>query len=299
MTAREHADIDEWIRAASADPIEHRRRQAVEVLIRAISTNSAMRETLYLKGGALMNILYNSPRLTTDIDFTTLALRDGFRDRIVAALNHDMNLAALDLRYTRFRYQVQTTEMRPPQPEFPWPTLLMTIGFATRGSREETMLARGQSPWTLRVDISFNETVYDSQEIEITDPIREPGADPHTSIILAYSPLEVIAEKLRAILQQKIRNRYRRQDIYDIARLASARPLTPAQFSKVFEIFLAKCRDREIEPTIDMIGDRELYQRSRERYGEMRLDRGGSSFDFEADFAQVAAFYRAMPWPSA
>ena len=64
----------------------------------------------------------------------------------------------------------------------------------------------------------------------------------------------------------------------------------------VHEILVAKCQSRDIEPTRDMIDDQELYERSRERYAEMRLDRGDSPLDFEADYRSVADFYHSMPW---
>jgi predicted nucleotidyltransferase component of viral defense system len=298
MTERQHADIEEWINAASANPAERRRRQAAEILIATISTNPDLKNLLYLKGGMLMNLVYASPRMSGDIDFTTPAPPEGFETQITESLNRAMNPAAADLGYTRHIFKVQTTEMRPPQLDFPWPTLLMTIGYAERGTSQETLLAQGRSSLVLHVDISFNEPVYNWEEIEIRGAAigANEGHTKETPVILAYSVYELVAEKLRAILQQRKRNRYRRQDIYDIARILSIRPFTSEQTNTVHEILVAKCQSRDIEPTRDMIDDQELYERSRERYAEMRLDRGDSPLDFEADYRSVADFYHSMPW---
>lgn len=173
----------------------------------------------------------------------------------------------------------------------------MSIGFADKGSSQEKKLALGQAANALHIDISFNEPVYDWQEVEIRsgsgvgDPEEEEAA-----VILAYSVHELMAEKLRAIVQQKIRNRYRRQDIYDIARILSQRSLTADEVAKVFSIFLEKCRNRDIAPTRGMMDDRELYERSREKYAEMKFDQMSVSLDFEADFAMIVGLYQSMPW---
>lgn len=292
--------IADWIGKAAANPVEHHRRQAVEVLVQAISNTAEMRDILYLKGGALMNIVYGSPRATADVDFTTSAPRSDLEGRIAALFDREMRLSAIDLGYTGLIFRVQGTEMRPPDEEFPWPTLRVKIGFASKGTPQEERLATGQAANVLRIDISFNEAVYDWQRIEIQTGEPDPygAGDAQTATILAYSIYELIAEKLRAIVQQKIRNRYRRQDIFDIARLVSSHAFTEAEVARIYGIFLPKCRSRGIEPTRDMIDDPELHARSRERYGELRLDAGGAPLEFEADFQAVADLYRSMPWPA-
>lgn len=289
--SRIQVDIENWIEAAAADPIERHRRQAVEILIKAISSTRSIRDTLFLKGGTLMNLAYASPRTTADIDFTAIANREHFEKNFTAHLDKEMDLAALDLGYSQFIFRVQSSEMRPPGGDFPWPTLRMSIGFAEKTSGQAKRLAKGLASRTLKVDISFGESVYDWQEVEIR------SGDEDGTVILAYSVYELVAEKLRAIIQQKIRNRYRRQDIFDIARIVSDRRFTQDEAVKIFEIFLQKCATRDIAPARGMIDDAELVERSRQHYGDLRLDTGGGALDFEADFEAVATFYRTMPWP--
>ncbi|MGQ9369400.1 nucleotidyl transferase AbiEii/AbiGii toxin family protein [Azospirillum sp. ST 5-10] len=293
---RLRVDIGEWIEAKAAHPVEHRRRQAIDVLIRAIAEAGDIRDTLFLKGGTLMNLAYGSSRVTTDIDFTTTAPPEGFDRQIETILDRHMTLAALDLGYTHLLFRVQSSEMRPPQPEFPWPTLRMSIGYAEKGGSQERRLVERGAANVLHVDISFNEPVYDWQEVEIADGGDPAWPDEGNPTILAYSVHELVAEKMRAIVQQKVRDRYRRQDIYDIARVVSQRRFTPGELAKIHAIFLTKARSRNFEPTSDMMDDSELRERSRRRYDEMRFDRTGAALDFEADFAAVASLYRSLPW---
>ena len=58
----------------------------------------------------------------------------------------------------------------------------------------------------MRVECSFNEVINNIEVLEIS-----PGR-----ALNAYTLSDVIAEKFRALIQQPIRNRYRRQDVYDI-----------------------------------------------------------------------------------
>lgn len=298
---RSRVDIGDWIDAKAGHPVEHRRRQVVDVLIKAIANAAVLRDALFLKGGALMNLVYRSPRMTTDVDFTTVAPRDGFERCIADTLDREMSLAALDLGYTHLLFRIQNTEMRPPQPDFPWPTLRLNIGFAERGGPQERRLSIGQAAHVLHVDISFNEPVFDWQEVEIhsdggNDGTSGTGDENTGAVILAYSVHELVAEKLRAIIQQNLRNRYRRQDIYDVARILSICIFDDGERRRIFEIFLAKSRSRDIEPTRGMIDEPELYERSREQYDDMAFDHMGGRLDFHADFTVVAAFYRSLPW---
>src|SRR5690606_24880128 len=63
----------------------------------------------------------------------------------------------------------------------------------------------GKAVNIVNIDYSFNEQSFHKEIIKID------GAE-----FEAYSIIELVAEKIRAILQQKTRNRNREQDIYDL-----------------------------------------------------------------------------------
>lgn len=81
----------------------------------------------------------------------------------------------------------------------------MRIAFVSEWTGGNRALAR-------RLDVSLNEPICAAQLIEI-----DPGLQLRVATIE-----DIIAEKLRALLQQPIRNRQRRQDLLDIAVLLQA-----------------------------------------------------------------------------
>ncbi|TPW26971.1 nucleotidyl transferase AbiEii/AbiGii toxin family protein [Martelella alba] len=94
-----------------------------------------------------------------------------------------------------------------PERESAAPALMLSIGYATRGPTDELRLAQGKSTCIVEIDISGKEKVINAADVTIEEPDVS---------IRAYRLEEIIAEKLRAIVQQVKRNRDRRQDIFDI-----------------------------------------------------------------------------------
>ena len=64
-------DITSWIDRARSDPQAYLERQATEVFLTAIALAPTYKDKIFLKGGILMGIRYDSPRQTADLDFTT------------------------------------------------------------------------------------------------------------------------------------------------------------------------------------------------------------------------------------
>ena len=236
-----------------------------------------------------MNLLYESPRMTQDVDFTTTLPQEGFTDSFEQAIEKQMAVAAADLGYVSQRFRVQSMVFEPPG-DRSWPTLRVKIGLAKKGTGQEKRLDKGTAANVLKIDISFNEEVHDWQKIVVAD-----GQENTT--LLAYSIYQQIAEKLRAIIQQPVRNRYRRQDIFDIARIAAHRTFDDMEKRQIFDLFMKKSLEREIQPTREMISHPELYTRSKEHYHQLSMDSGNTALDFDRDFEIVRQFYLDLPWP--
>jgi predicted nucleotidyltransferase component of viral defense system len=164
--------------------------------------------------------------------------------------------------------------------------LKLKIGYALRGSRQQKRFERGQSPHTLAVDISFREPIGAIQIVKLGD---------HGGFVRAYSLLDLIAEKMRALLQQKLRNRFRRQDIYDIDALLSRFSLEQDEKAELHELFLKKCVARNIKPELESLSDPEVIRRARDDWDTLALEIGSVTV-FEDCFARVDAFYRSLPW---
>ena len=93
-------NIGEWIDKAKADPHAYLERQATEVFLTALGMLETYSHKVFLKGGILMGIVYQSPRQTGDIDFTTImAPEPGIAEDIAEALSGVFPRAAAELGY--------------------------------------------------------------------------------------------------------------------------------------------------------------------------------------------------------
>lgn len=285
-------DVAAWVERARRDPVGHFERQATEVVLNAIGMTGPLGNKILLKGGALMGVVYRSPRQTADLDFTTsLQPTAGVDAEIIAALNEALPHAAVQLGYPDIVSKVQSARRLPRVDRFidaDFPALKIKIGYAHRGSTQERALAIQQCANVIELDISFNEPV------SFVETVKLGSAGPSISV---YSLIDLIAEKTRALLQQKYRRRNRRQDVYDIALLLKQFPLDHNERNLLHKVLLEKCRSRRIEPTIDSISDPEIVQRAQMEWGTLELELGEVP-EFENCFKSVESFYRSLPWSS-
>jgi predicted nucleotidyltransferase component of viral defense system len=277
-----------WVERARADPIAYAQRQAVEVTLNAIAMTADLKEKLFLKGGVLMGLAYDSPRQTADIDLTAaFEVSPDIDDKIRGLLDGAFPRAAARLGYADLIIKVHSIA-RQPKAIFEtasFPALKIKIAFARRGTPQEVALNKGMMPGKIEVDISFNEPLRQIQVLGLTG-----GAE-----LLAYDLVELMAEKYRAMLQQKERNRNRRQDVYDLDRLIDGRKFTQEVLTQILKVFVAKCQSRNIEPTIDSLDDAEVRSRSAADWQTMQLEIGTLP-EFDGCYSRVSNFYRALPW---
>ena len=135
-------DILKWVNRARVDEETHRQRQVTEIILHAIARELKLNEKLCLKGGVLMGLAYDSPRQTSDIDFSFATAdspdqntADTFRNLLNDALPH----AAATLGYTDLVVRVQSIEGLPGNryPDADFPALKLKIAYAKRGSSQE------------------------------------------------------------------------------------------------------------------------------------------------------------------
>jgi hypothetical protein len=287
ITEQKTIDILAWVEKAKTDPVKYRQRQITEILLAAIILSKNLHGNVYLKGGVLMNLAYESPRSTGDVDFTTTVNPEQYSEIFKDELDISLARAASRLGYTDINCRVQTIRPQPRQfPDAKAPALRITIGSAIRNTPEEQRLIAGHAPAVLHVDISFSEPV------ERTEIIlwNNPGG------IAAYSLVEIIAEKLRALLQQKTRNRFRRQDIYDVAHLLEKFPLDDVEGAEVLRIMKIKSEARDITPEMESLSDPEIADRARKNWDTMQEELEEPLPDFDERFSIVERFYRGLPW---
>lgn len=283
-------DISNWIERARLNPQVYLERQATEIILVALSLSDSYSDNVFLKGGTLMGLCYGSPRQTADLDFTTsLEPKKREIDQIRAELDVALVRAAANRGYPDLICRVQSVKLKPKPESFEkssFPALDMTIAYAKRGSREEKRLNAGQCPSTISADVSFNEPVQGIQIICL-----EPGGPQ----VPAYSLVDLIAEKIRALLQQTVRNRYRRQDVYDLALLIEQFSFDNDEKTYLLEVLLITCRSRNIEPDKDSISNPDIVSRAKSEWRSLSLELEELP-DFDDRFSIVETFYRSLPW---
>jgi hypothetical protein len=168
--ASKSLDLSSWIEKARSGTAAYRDRQVTDILLTAVAMTPSLRQKLFLKGGLLMSLAYQSPRMTSDIDFTTPERPEDFIASIEAEINKALARAIAKLGYNTLVCKVQRIERRPRKDLFldaQFPALQMTIGSAERGTREEEHFNIGQASRVLKVEVSFNEPVEDLDELHI------------------------------------------------------------------------------------------------------------------------------------
>ena len=285
-------DVRAWVDAARADPTLYRDRQVTEIVLTAIGLAPSLNTSLVLKGGAVMALAFKSNRVTGDVDFSSIAEPAEFAEKAVAELNDLLPRAAINLGYLNLVCRVQTVK-KMPRPlnfeEHEFPALLLRIGSALRGTKEEPRLAEGKASRVLDIEISFRDQVYAFQELNLT------GAG---VAVRAFTIHEIIAEKMRALLQQPIRNRNRRQDVYDIAYLIDGHGLSDADKQTILNTLVEKCRTRGITVLQTSIDDPEVKRRAEADWNTLALELGDLPA-FEERFTMMRDLYVSLPWQDA
>lgn len=283
-------NIADWVERAKTDPVAYLERQATEVFLATLAMTKPYCQQVFLKGGILMGVVYGSPRQTGDIDFTTtLDPQPGIAEELSEALNSNFPRASAELGYPDLMCQVQSCKYFPKGDAFPkndGPAVKLSVGYAIRGSRQEKHFHDKRSPTRLEIDISFKEPVGAIQIVRTA--ACEDGFG-------AYSLYDLMAEKLRALLQQEKRNRYRRQDIYDLDVLIDGFPLDATERQILLERLIEKCHARGIEPTAEALSNPEIIRRAKADWKSNQLEISDLP-DFDSCFARVNAFYLSLPW---
>lgn len=283
-------DIPAWVERAKNDPVKHFQRQAAEITLNTIALTSPLNEQLVLKGGILMGLAYGSPRQTSDIDLSAALVAEPEIDKKIAKmLDESFPKVAASLGYTDVILRTHSVKKKP-KPSFfaeaSFPALKMKVAYAERGTKDADSMQAGKPINSMfEIDISFNEPMKQTQILSL-----DGGGD-----LLAYDMEGLIAEKYRAMLQQVVRNRSRRQDVYDLYILINHEEIKATDPSKLLESFITKCRSRDIEPDIKSLNSTELYERSAKDWHTMELEIGDLP-DFDDAFEVVRDFYRSLPW---
>ncbi|NIF21602.1 nucleotidyl transferase AbiEii/AbiGii toxin family protein [Candidatus Pantoea multigeneris] len=280
--------IEEWVAEAPADRVTF--RQAVHIVLQAIAESEYLQPKMIMKGGILLGIRYRSSRFTEDIDFSTsMRLAEIDKDTFRNELNEALQVASAELPY-QVTCSVQSLNIQPRDAEnATFPAFLLRIGYGRNNNDGEMRrLREGQSPHTVKIDYSLNEHSLAVDHITLADD----------NDLLAYSFTDLVAEKIRSVMQQVVRNRSRRQDIYDLNLLLGSVDVDDQDRLLILTSLLDKSAGRLetgfVHPgTLDR---KDIRARSLQEYALLRSEVAGELPDFDTAFDAIAAFYRSLPW---
>lgn len=281
--------LKEWVEDAP-DGRQRELRQAVHTVLLAVTQFRQAGLQAVMKGGILLAVEYDGDRYTKDVDFSTGArVNEIPPERFEAVLNAALAEAAERLDYG-LDCRVQSRALIPPGEDKSWPTLQIKVGYAPlTDSGRHGRLGRGQATTVVAVEISYNEVITGSEWIELGDGVT----------VEVSTLVDLVAEKFRAMLQQPVRNRVRRQDAYDLyCLLESHGAELEAQAGAVRSALIAKAEGRGVRVHRDALRDAEVERRSREEYPQLANEIRRELPAFDEVYGQVRGYYESWPWGS-
>ena len=278
-------NLPEWVRNSPSG--DEGFRQAVHIILDTIAEDSRLSELLCLKGGILMALHYESQRHTTDIDFSTdKAFSLEAEEEIKALIERRLAEAADRMPYDT-ECRLQRWKVQPGRDKT-FVTIQMKVGYAARSTKEHARLLNGSAARTVSIDYSYLESIPQFEEISI-------GSD---GVLRVYAIQTLVAEKIRSLLQQPIRGRNRRQDVFDLHHLLNTRQELYSQEYKdtVLQTIIIKCGDREVPVDQNAFENAAIHDMALADYHSMDDEVEGDLPDFEAAFAQIKDYFRQLPW---
>jgi predicted nucleotidyltransferase component of viral defense system len=285
MNRQEYYDIASW--ANEAPNAEQREfRQAVHTILAAIAIDPRLKSIMVIKGGILLGVRYQSPRFTKDIDFSTTGnLATMSAEDVRAAFESSLVQVIEELDYD-LDCRVQSCKVNPQnRPDASFPSIELKIGHAYKGSPKHNRLQNLQSPSVVSIDFSLNERILGVESLNL-------GSG---GTINAYTFSDLVAEKFRSLLQQESRDRYRRQDVFDLSKLTELE-ISEEEHRSILRSLIEKSRARGIEPLPDSLDNAELKRRAQSDYHTLEDEIEGPLPEFEATYETVRSFYQSLPW---
>lgn len=278
-------DIAAWV---NKDASHIAFRQTVHTILTAISNTHELREIMVMKGGILLALGYASTRFTRDIDFSTEQMPTEFKiEDFIARFDNALAAATDKLPYD-IDCRIQGWKKQPPREDATFPTIEINVGYANRSNRgAHRRLMRGEAPHVVHIDFSLNEPRGGPVLLEIGEG----------KTVQVYSFEDLVAEKIRAVLQQEVRNRTRRQDIYDLYLLLNnGAGQSEETKSGILESLKEKAAARDLTIDQKSMRNHEIYRRSHREYDLLVYEVEGPLPEFDVAYDLVRSYYEALPW---
>lgn len=263
------SEVQDWPRSFGVSVTESRLRFVQYVVLEGIAS-SIHAPSLVFKGGNALRFIYANQRSTIDLDFSS---EPGFLDD-ADAIKQFLN-SALGPIAQRFgiRVRCQKVTRNPKKGVATFATFQSTIGFAfpTDRSFANFEVDLRPLPTVVELEISLNEQICESVMHKLT---------PNSLGTLRVCSLEdIVAEKLRSLLQQPIRNRTRKQDVLDIATVWAIHAENLNR-EHIAQFLLEKSKARNVPVRKSAFNDT-IRSRAMIDYDQLKTDAGSSFIPFE------------------
>lgn len=234
-------ELPDWQTRAKTSSEEARRRFVQFVILTSVSSSASLATQISFKGGNALRFVHDNQRSTLDLDFSAEIEFPDSGDQIKFWLDDAFKRA--DRRYLA-KVRCQSIHRKPPNPARTLPTYNIRVCYQFPGDRfypdlDERLAAKKSFSNVVDVEISLNDVPCETNEKLLT-----PDAKP----IRVCTLEDIIAEKLRALLQQIPRNRSRPQDVFDIASMVRKHSET-LNLAKISSFLIRKSGARNIKAT--------------------------------------------------
>lgn len=281
------AEITTWANARRASVREANVRFAEYVILSCLADEPVSRRSFVFKGGNSLRFAHQSPRSTKDLDFTVAdnAPVSDVPEQLRGVLDR-----ALGRAHRRFGVKLRCQRVRrnPPGPNATHPTYDVRVGYQFPDDRYFHGFENRDVSTVIPLEISFGDLVCESE------PLSLAGA--HSGQIQVCTLDDIVAEKLRALLQQPLRHRNRPQDVYDVARCC--RELAEAlDLAKVGDYLKRKSAIREIAARKSSFNNdvRDAAALDYDRYIQARTQ--SDFISFEEAWNEVLSLVRTLEIP--
>lgn len=284
---RRFVGIAPWAAANNVTVDEARLRFAQFGVLCGLSSVRSLREALIFKGGNALDFVWHPNRSTVDLDFSldpTNALPTLDKELLKTLLERGLSIVMPRLGTV---FAVHRVRQRPEGVDKTFVTFEARVGYALQDeTRLQQRMDQGEaSSNVIRLDISLNEPTCDARLVELDE----------THALRVATVEDIVAEKLRALLQQPIRKRERRQDLLDIAVILHAHP--DLNRERIARFLLEKAAARTVPVSRSSFRHPEIERRAREGYAELATTTRVSFVVFEDAFASLVAFVDKLPIP--
>lgn len=275
--------IDNWSRETAVSTQEARIRFASYAILECIALYPPTQNTFVLKGGNALRYIYQSQRSTKDLDFTADTADDGNALDSEKAIRSLLNIA-LEKSKSRFNLKTkcQRVKRRPKRPDATKPTYDVGVGYLFPDDKHFLNFETINVPTVIPVEISLNDLICESIESTMVNGLRVCSLE------------DIIAEKLRSLLQQKTRDRYRWQDVYDISHLVAKEKFSR---EKIADFLKQKSQFRAIDVKKSAFDDDIKKRALREYDDRVRSQAPQNIIPFEKAWAAVVGLVASLEIP--